>query len=57
MEEKLSLQINEQEATDNLWNIIYYMHANWNESGEIFYKNANAEPVQINTTARKRLQI
>ena len=33
------------------------MHANWNESGEIFYKNTNAEPVQINTAARKRLQI
>ena len=32
------------------------MHTNLNKSGEKFYKNTNAQRVQINATAEERFQ-
>ena len=38
---------NKQKTIDNLLNIINYMHRNSNKPANNFYKNTNAQPVQI----------
>ena len=38
---------NEQKIIDNLLNIKIYMHTSSSKSSERFYKNMNAQPVQI----------
>ena len=47
---------NKQKTIDNLLNTINYMHRNSNEPGNNFYKNTNAQPVQINTKAGERFK-